>query len=132
METRSRGVAARGGGGAHTRTRSPTLEVAFGPSQALQGQASQPPEASWEERIPGWVGWGGAYHKGEAFGRQGPELGGTVPHAHLHQGVMGPHSAGISDLADDPVGHQGPQRAAATSWVSGPPHPLQAALTARH
>lgn len=48
--------------------------------------------------------WPRAYHKGETLGRQGPVVGGAVPHAHLHQGVVSPHRAGVPDLTDDPAG----------------------------
>lgn len=67
------------------------------------------------------AGWGGAYHKGEALGRQGPEAGGAVPHAHLHQGIMGPHSAGVTDLTHDPAGSQGGSVSSGASGLQGPP-----------
>lgn len=77
-----------------------------------------------------WAGWGGAYHKGEALGRQGPEAGGAVPHAHLHQGIMGPHSAGVANLTHDPAGNQGACELW-LQWASGPPLPTREALTAQ-
>ena len=83
----------------------PGEEVAFGPHRAGEG----------------WVGQ--AYHKGEAFGRQGPVVGGAVPHANLHQGVMGPDGAGISDLTDDPV-DTGTSVAGGIWRASLPPCPL--------
>lgn len=48
-----------------------------------------------------------AYHKGEAFRGQRSVVEGAVPHTHLHQGIMGPQRAGISNLADNPVGTVG-------------------------
>lgn len=32
---------------------------------------------------------------------------GAVPHTHLHQGIMGPQCAGISNFTDNPVGMVG-------------------------
>lgn len=64
---------------------------------------------------------GEAYHKGEALGGQGSVVGGTVPHTHFHQGVMGPQCAGISDLTDNPVGMVGLSTA---EWLPRPPRPL--------
>lgn len=34
-------------------------------------------------------------------------MGGTVSHAHLHQGIVSSHCAGVPNLTDDPAGRQG-------------------------
>lgn len=100
------------------KQRAPHLRWPLGQASLHRGRPHSPLRPLRREP---WAERGGTYHKGEALGRQGPELGGAVPHAHLHQGIVGPHSAGITNLAHDPAGNQGPQRAKGSSGSQASP-----------